>query len=113
MHMPNDDGCEISFNTYGAFSNEISYIVNSYNEFDFIIGGDFHVDFHRPFRHFNILVQVIFREWRSLFNLTKTSQFSGTMFGEMQAVQRPTSVDLQIFQTEKHWAIKQAKRNTD
>ncbi len=45
--MPNDDNCDRSFEIFGDVLNDLSAMINLYDGYDIIIGGDFNVDFSR------------------------------------------------------------------
>ncbi len=46
--MPNDDNCDRSFEIFGDVLNELlSAMINFYDGYDIIIGGDFNVGFSR------------------------------------------------------------------
>ena len=47
VYMPIDDNTNVSFNFYGDTLYELSSLVSLYDDCDFIIGGDFNVDFSR------------------------------------------------------------------
>ena len=59
VYMPTDDGTTANFNVFGDVLYELSSIVASYDNCDFIFAGDFNVDYSRTnsrnlnlFKHF-------------------------------------------------------------
>lgn len=55
VYMPNDDNCDRSFEIFGDVLNELSAMINFYDGYDIIIGGDFNVDFSRQSRNGDLL----------------------------------------------------------
>ena len=55
VYMPNDDNCDRSFEIFGDVLNELSAMINLYEGYDIIIGGDFNVDFSRQSRNADLL----------------------------------------------------------
>ena len=47
VYMPSDDNSNSSYDIYGDVLYELSSIVGEYDDHEFIIGGDFNVDFNR------------------------------------------------------------------
>ncbi len=43
--MPNDNNCDRGFEFFGDVLNELSAMINLYDGYDIIIGGDFIVNF--------------------------------------------------------------------
>ena len=66
VYMPNDNDTEDSYNMYGDILSEISSILNSHDNCNFIIGGDFNVDYGR----FNSRNLSLFKEFIELETLT-------------------------------------------
>ncbi len=55
VYMPNDDHCDQSSEIFGDVLNELSAMINLYDGYDIIIGGDFNVDFYRQSRNADLL----------------------------------------------------------
>ena len=60
VYMPQDDNTNINFESFGDTLYEILMVREVYSGYDFIIGGDFNVDFTRNnSRNLNLLRQSI------------------------------------------------------
>ncbi len=57
--MPNDDNCDLSFDIFGDVLNELSAMINLYDDYGTVIGGDFNVDFNRPSRNLDLLYRFL------------------------------------------------------
>ena len=60
VYMPIDDNTDVNFDTFGDVLAELSTIINVYEGYDFILGGDLNVDFARNnSRNMNLLKQFL------------------------------------------------------
>ena len=62
VYMPNDDNTHSSYEIYGDVLSELSGIIQTYEDYDIVIGGDFNVDFNRPSRNLALFSQFISQE---------------------------------------------------
>ena len=63
VYMPNDDNSNMNYEIYGEVLYEISAIIEKYDDYDIMIGGDFNVDFTRVnSRNLNLLKQFLLIE---------------------------------------------------
>ncbi len=51
VYMPNDNNCDRGFEFFGDVLNELSAMINLYDGYDIIIGGDFNLNFYRQSRN--------------------------------------------------------------